>query len=113
MLSRRYRFHGYGSLRKVYNHSQNVRGSLIGLRFAQRPPGKPFRVAVVVARKVHKSAVKRNRIRRRVYEAVRRSQYLPKETDLILTVFNEQVGTMPTRDLDKQVNELLQKAATK
>ena len=109
MLNRRHRFHGYGSLRRVYSRSQNVRGSLISLRYASRGPGKPYRVAVVVGKKVHKSAVKRNRIRRRIYENVRNSTYVPASTDLIITVYNEQVADIPASELEDQVNQLLQK----
>jgi ribonuclease P protein component len=81
----------------------------VGLRYANRPLSKPYRVSVIVAKKVHKSAVKRNRIRRRIYEIVRKSDYAPESTDLILTVFNEQVAYMPAEELEEQVNNLLQK----
>jgi ribonuclease P protein component len=69
MLSRTHRFHGYGSLKKVYANGKSVRGGLIGLKYLAGG-SKPYRVAVVVSKKVHKSAVVRNRIRRRLYVAV-------------------------------------------
>lgn len=111
MLNRRHRFHGHGSVRRVYANSLSVRGSLIGLKYAPRPGGKPYRVTVIVAKKVHKSAVKRNRIRRRIYEVVRKSDFQLGSTDLILTVFNEQVADMPAPELEEQVNNLLKKIA--
>ena len=57
--------------------------------------------------------MKRNRIRRRIYEVVRRFR---KETDkswefdLVLTVFDEQIATMLAPELEKAVKELFQKA---
>lgn len=110
MLTRMHRFHGYGSLRRTYNHGQTVRGSLISLRFAQRSSEKPYRVAVVVSRKVHKSAVVRNRIRRRVYEVMRHIEYVPSSADLIFTVFSDQVTNLEVDHLNKIIKELLNKA---
>jgi ribonuclease P protein component len=111
MLARSHRFHGYGSLRRTYSQGQTARGSLISLRYAPRPVGRPYRVAVVVSRKVHKSAVVRNRIRRRIYELVRQSEDVPSATDFIFTVFSEQVATLEAEQLNKILNELLTKAS--
>jgi ribonuclease P protein component len=110
MLTRAHRFHGYGSLRRTYSNGQTARGSLISLRYASRPPGKPYRVAVVVSRKVHKSAVVRNRIRRRIYEYVRQSESVPQTTDLIFTVFSDKVASLEAKQLDTIMSELLTKA---
>ena len=112
MLTRSHRFHGYGSLRRAYSHGQTVRGQLVSLRFAPRPNSKPFRVGVVVSRKVHKSAVVRNRIRRRIYECVRQSDTIPPSTDLILTVFNEQIASLEIERLHSIISELFAKANT-
>jgi ribonuclease P protein component len=110
MLARLHRFHGYGSVRRAYQHGQTARGPLISLRYSRRKPGQAYRVAVVVSRKVHKSAVIRNRIRRRVYEAVRQSQIVPAETDLIFTVFSDKVTELEAARLQAIVAELLGKA---
>ncbi len=110
MLARPHRFHGHGSLRRSYAHGQTARGSLMSLRFAARPKSKPYRAAVVVSRKVHKSAVVRNRIRRRVYEAVRRSDGVPPNSDLIFTVYSDQMADINTERLQDMIEELLNKA---
>jgi ribonuclease P protein component len=111
MIGSRHRFHGYGSLRGVYQRGQSVRGSLISLRYAQRDPAKPYRVAVVVSRKVHKSAVIRNRIRRRVYEQVRLAENLIQPgKDLVFTVFSDQVAELAPPKLQASISELLKKA---
>jgi len=67
---------------------------------------------VVVSRKVHKSAVVRNRIRRRIYEIVRQSDArLTDHRDLVFTVFSERIAEMPAADLAPAVKRLLTKAA--
>jgi ribonuclease P protein component len=113
MLSRQYRFHGRGSLKRVYGKSQNIRGPLISLRYSRRLADKPYRVAVVVGRKVNKSAVKRNRIRRRIYEVIRKLDNLPKSTDLILTVYSDQVIDLSAQELANQISSLIQKVSQK
>ena len=111
MLRKSHRFHGYGSVRQVYAKGRAVRGGVIGLKYAKRDLNKKYRVAVVVSRKVHKSAVTRNRIRRRLYEAVRTAAVQPENgTDLVFTVFSDQLAEMPAEKLRAAVDDLLQKA---
>jgi ribonuclease P protein component len=110
MIAVSHRFHGYGSLRSVYQRGQTVRSSLISLKFIHRDPKRPYRVAVVVSRKVSKSAVVRNRIRRRLYELVRhQAPSISPGTDLVFTVFDERVVELPARGLETTVSELLGK----
>ena|SRR6185312_1468621 len=110
MFSRRHRFHGYNSVRTVYQHGKSVRGPLLSLKFSQRETSRPYRVAVVVSRKVHKSAVIRNRIRRRMYECVRRSESrIGGGTDLVFTVFNDQMAELPAAKLQTIIDDLLAK----
>lgn len=111
MIARAYRFHGYGSLRGVYRRGQTVRGPVLSLRFERRDPERAYRLAVVVSRKVHKSAVVRNRIRRRIYEIVR--QQPPKLLagyDMVFTVFSAELADMEQSQLEQNVKSLLRKA---
>ena len=112
MIGRTHRFHGYGSLKRVYQGGRSLRGPLLSLRFAPRAPGRPYRVAVVVSRKVSKSAVVRGRIRRRIYEIVRQADNVPPGTDLIFTVFSDQIAELETAKLQTVVKDLLQKVTT-
>lgn len=112
MIGRTHRFHGYGSLRGVYQRGQTARTPLLNLRYSSRDPKRPYRVAVVVSRKVNKAAVTRNRLRRRVYAAVREADTLIKPgTDLVFTVFNDQLETLEREKLQTTVTGLLRKAA--
>jgi len=112
MIGRTHRFHGYGSLRGVYQRGDTARSPALNLRYAARDPKKPYRVAVVVSRKVNKSAVVRNRIRRRIYEVVRTNERTIRPgTDLVFAVFNDKIAELPAAQLQETVDSLLKKAA--
>lgn len=111
MLIRLHRFHGYNSLRSVYGRGQTVRAPLISLKYLRREPNRPYRVAVVVSRKVSKSAVVRGRIRRRIYEIVRRQEKsLTPGLDLVFTAFGDDLASMEAKRLEAIVSGLLHKA---
>lgn len=112
MIGRTHRFHGYGSLKGVYQRGKTVRTPMLNLRYSTRDPKKPYRVAVVVSRKVNKSAVTRNRIRRRIYENVRiNDKNISPGTDLVFTVFDDKIAELETPKLQDTISEMLQKAA--
>lgn len=108
MIDKRHRFQGYGSLRFVYQKGQTLRGPLCALKFSYNKRRDAFRVAVVVSKKVHKSAVVRNRIRRRIYEAVRLlAPKIKKPYDLVFMVYSDQLASMPAEHLRRCVEEKL------
>lgn len=111
MIARGLRFHGYGSLNYVYQHGQSVRGTILSVRYHLNQRRSKPRFAVVVSKKVHKSAVVRNRIRRRVYEIVRAQEPAINEAyDIIISIFSDQVAGMPHDELTKIIVSQLQKA---
>ncbi|MBA3758266.1 ribonuclease P protein component [Candidatus Saccharibacteria bacterium] len=110
MISRLNRFHGHGSLRYVYQHGHVVRGPLCSLKYVQNDKRKNYRLAVVVSKKVHKSAVRRNRIRRRLYEAFRLQAAAIPPYDMVLTVFHEQIADIPSEELTLMVRAQLKQA---
>ncbi len=68
-------------------------------------------MAVVVSKKVNKSAVVRNRIRRRVFEAARLLEdSIQAPHDLVFTVFTETVADLPSADITRAVRAQLQQA---
>ena len=82
----------------------------MSLVFAENTKGFT-RVAVVVSKKVAKSAVTRNRIRRRVYEALRINlEYLPKKRDYIFVVYTKNLLDMPFKSLEKLLGELVEES---
>ena len=111
MISRTHRFHGRGSLHRHYNQSKSVRSGFFSLRYTINARRKTYRAAVVVSRKVSKSAFVRNRIRRRVYENVRilfNSTDAPY--DMVFIVYDERVARMPAAELTAEITKLCQKA---
>ena len=112
MLTRSHRFHGYNSLKSVYLRGKNIRAGSISLRYERRTPAKPYRVAVVVSRKVNKSAVVRNRIRRRIYEAVRhQADKVPAGYDLVFTVYEDNIAQLEPPKIFELVGSILEKIA--
>ena len=111
MISRQHRFHGYNSLNYVYRQGATVRDYYMSLRFIRNPRRSTHRVAVIVSRKVHKSAVQRNKIRRRLYEIVRLHEAaITGPFDVVVTVFSDQLAVMPAEKLSKSLVELCKKA---
>lgn len=107
MLSKKYRFHSRGGVRFVYQKGKTIRSAKMSLTVM--PNSRGFtRFAVVVSKKVNKTAVGRNRIRRRVYEALRVNfEHIPMQKDYIFTVFTKEILTMPFPELEKLLGDLV------
>ena len=111
MLSILHRFHGHGSLRYVYKNGQAIRSHLITIKYVNNPHRKHSRFAVVVSKKVHKAAVGRNRMRRRVYEIIRAElPHLAPAHDVVVMIFSSEVITMPHEDLVALIRNLFTQA---
>lgn len=71
---------------------------------------KHSRVAVVVSKKIHKSAVKRNRIRRRIYENIRpRLDTWKSPSEVVITVYQADLADMPQSELAQAIDDLLRR----
>lgn len=85
-----------------------MRNQHMALRFVVNKRRGIYRLAVVVSKKVHKSAVKRNRVRRRLYEIVRlQSDNIKAPYDMVFTVFSDQIVDLPSEKLQEMVVGLL------
>ncbi len=83
----------------------------LALRFVQNPRLKGWRLAVVVSRKVSKAAVVRNRIRRRIFEVVRREGgRIAPQYDLVFSVYGAELATLAHEELRVAVTTQLEKA---
>jgi ribonuclease P protein component len=77
----------------VYQQGRGLRSGALSLRFVRNARQSKYRIAVVVSRKVSKSAVVRNRLRRQIFEAVRREgARINGPIDLVFSVQNEDVA---------------------
>jgi ribonuclease P protein component len=70
MIPFRNRFHGHSSLNYVYRNGQAIHSHLFILKTIANSHRKDSRAAVIISKKILKSAVRRNRVRRQVYEYI-------------------------------------------
>lgn len=97
-------------MRYVYQNGKTIRKPKMSLIFV-RNIKKFTRVGVVVSKKVSKKAVERNRIRRRVYEVIRKNfDLVPKEMDYVFVVYSRDVMTMKNEDLESLLGELVEES---
>lgn len=110
MISKRYRFHSRGGVRYTYQNGKTIRGSKISLVFADNSRNKQ-RYAVVVSKKILKSAVGRNRIRRRVYEAIRAElPKVEKPVDCIFIIYSKDILDIDYKEIRSLIHNLLKEA---
>lgn len=111
MIPFRFRFHGHGSLRYVYRNGDMVRRRMISVKYTVNPKRKKPRFAVVVSKKVLKSAVGRNRIRRRLYEIIRvEIPNLQPNIDVAVMVFSAEVRDAPYGELQSNLQAIFHEA---
>lgn len=111
MIPKLHRFHGSAGIRQTFAKGKVVRGNKISIKYAAKTGNKPYRIAVVVSTKVSKSAVVRNRIRRRIYEITRGcTDDITGSYDVVVTVFDEDLSTMPFSLLEQNIKKLFYQA---
>ncbi len=111
MISSLYRFHGHNSLRYVYSNGKAVRSQLFTIKYVENTRRPRPRFSVVVSKKVIKSAVGRNRIRRRLYEYLRiNTQRLNGVYDIVVICTSADLRTLPFAQISEQLETLFEKA---
>ena len=105
------RFHGHNSLSYVYRNGDTFRSRLFVVKITHNKHRKNTRVAVVISKKVLKSAVYRNRVRRRVYEYIR--QQLPNLNniyDVVVIISSGEALSTTYDDISGQLSQLFKQA---
>lgn len=112
MLAQPYRFHSRGGIRYVYQKGKTIRTPVLSLVYL--PNSRGFqRFGVVISKKILKSAVGRNRIRRRIYEAIRLElPNYPYKMDCVFVIYNKNFLNMPFSELQQTLRELLSRTIT-
>lgn len=111
MLAAKFRFHGRKSLNYLFKQGKVVRRKSVSLRFVKRQHSSNSRCAVVVGRKVTKLAPKRNKIRRRIYEIIRKNWLnLKPGYDMAFFVYDSDIAIAPHEDLEETISQLLEDA---
>ena len=110
MLAKRYRFHSRGGVKYTYKMGKTIRTPKISLVYAKNERNRQ-RFGVVISKKVLKSAVSRNHVRRRIYEAIRLElpQYKVKN-DCLFVIFSKEVIDMSFAELRALIHSLMEQS---
>ena len=111
MISSLFRFHGHNSLRYVYTNGKAVRSQPLTIKWVKNSHRSRSRISVVVSKKVIKSAIGRNRIRRRIYEYIRiRLGQLNDVYDIVVITTSPDLKDIPSSELIELLDTLMHKA---
>lgn len=111
MLSHSNRFHGPNSLRFAYRNGRTVHSHICKVKYVENPRLESSRFAIVISKKVHKSAVGRNRIRRRFYEAIRAHiPHIKPGMDIVLIIVSGEALSLPFQSIHEMIEQLLRDA---
>ena len=103
MISQKFRFHGHNSLKYVFSKGESDRTRSLAIKWISNPKRRHPRLSIVVSKKVFKSAIKRNRIRRRIYEIARPLLTNAPPIDVVVSVYSGDVLSMSHEELSIQV----------
>jgi ribonuclease P protein component len=111
VIAQKFRFHGHASLKYVFRNGDQARSHFFSVKYVANPHRRYSRLAVVVSKKIFKSSVKRNRIRRRIYEIARPFLLASQRpVDVVVTVYAPEVLTASHQELTLQLLPLLHQA---
>ena len=102
------RFHGHNSLSYVYKNGRAIHAHWFIIKTTLNPHRKNSRFAVVISKKVLKSAVKRNRVRRQVYEYIN-TKLMPKLNDtydIAIIATSGELFTASQADIFNQLDQI-------
>ena len=108
------RFHGHSSLNYVYRNGQAIHSHFFTIKIIANPRRQVSRAAVIVSKKILKGAVKRNRVRRQVYEYI--SKLLPQLKgvyDIAIIVSSGELFTTPHAEIYTQLDQLFNQISIK
>lgn len=105
MLKTALRFHGRRSVMRALNSGQVIKGRGFQLRY-KKSFRTSYRVGVTVSKKVAKSAVVRNRIRRRIYELFRKEELLKgRKVDVLVIVHDANLAKLPSKKIKQDLKD--------
>jgi len=105
------RFHGHSSLNYVYKNGQAEHGQSVTVKYIVNPHRDQSRIAVVIGKKTLKSAVRRNLIRRRLYEYARlKLPVLNKVYDIAIIVKSSDILNSTHSEMTGQLDQILKQA---
>jgi ribonuclease P protein component len=113
VLNAKYRFHSRGGVQATLRSGKTERGEKISVVWAKNQRNAT-RFGVIISKKVLKSAVGRNRVRRRVYEVLR--GWLSEQTsvpkiDVLVILYGADFREMEFAELKQRLVDLLNKTS--
>ncbi len=106
MIAKVNRFSGNNGLLYVYRRGRTLRSKYFAVKYVEHNRLDSYRAAVVVSKKVSKSAPTRNRIRRRLYELVRKYEDKLGSQDIVITVYDERAADVAIEELDAALKRI-------
>ncbi len=118
MLKKANRLNSKLAFKATYNNNHSVSDSLIVLYIGQKKDDEncPTRVGFVVSKKIHKRAVVRNAVKRKMRESVRlllKKNALPNEYKSLIFIAKSSIQDKNYSQIETSVNNLLSKIANK
>ncbi|MCL2002026.1 ribonuclease P protein component [Candidatus Saccharibacteria bacterium] len=111
MLPSKYRFHSRGGVQATLRAGKTERGEKVSVVWAKNSRGGT-RFGVTIGKKTLKSAVGRNRVRRRTYEIIRGwlgAQAERPQLDVIVILYSAEFREMPYGEFRERLVGLLSK----
>lgn len=101
------RFHGHNSLDYTYKKGRTTRSNFVNIKTSVNNRRKNSRIAVVISKKVAKSAVMRNLVRRRVYEYIRlKINEFDTVRDVVIIITSIEIISLPHQELTDKLDQL-------
>jgi len=100
---------GRKNFSSIFKKNTVIRGQYFNIGYSLNKTGK-LKVAVVVSKKVSKKAVDRNRLRRKIFEVIRKKFLLSlNNKNIIIIVFNPNTIYLKSSELEDLIEKLITK----
>ena len=106
MLQRANRLAKESDFRQIMSKGKTLQGKFFTIKYLDREPELPSRIGIVTSKKIAKQAVRRNKARRRIREAIRQDIKDIPGKDIVFLVKREILEAKYTEIADDAKNAL-------
>jgi ribonuclease P protein component len=112
VLAKENRIHGRKAFLGILKTNTVIRGKYFNLSYSPNQTEK-IKAAVVVGKKISKKAVDRNRLRRKIFEILRKKFALALSgKNIIIIVFNPNTVNLKSSEIEELIEQLVAKIKT-